>query len=135
MATSNVEKMRQYMYRQYEVEEGSVADNIYALFAEDAVIYRGEDVLSTKDLVQTATLVRETPKSERIMEYSNISEDGDTMTFTMRVRFRNPETGELAETESDNWVRFNGQGKVIESRAMPKGGTEAFSRLSNAGKQ
>jgi hypothetical protein len=121
MSASHAKKLQQYMYRQYEVEEGSVTDNIHALFAEDAVIYQGEDrVLSTKDLVRTATVVRQTPKSERIVEYSNISEEGDTMTFRMHVRFRSPETGELAEAETDNWVRFNGQGKVIESRSKPK---------------
>ena len=121
MSSSNAEKLQQYVYRQYEVEEGSVAENIYELFAEDAMIYQGEDrVLSTRDLVGTATVVRQTPKSERIVEVSNLSEEGDSLTFQMRVRFRNPETGELAETETDNWARFNGQGKVIESRAKPK---------------
>ena len=125
------------MYQQYEVEEGSVADNINALFAEDAVIYQGEDrVLSTKDLVRTATVVRQTPKSERIIEYSNISEEGDTMTFQMYVRFRNPETGELAEAETDNWVRFNGQGKVIESRSKPKDtAAAALYRAGDAAKE
>jgi hypothetical protein len=121
MSSSNTEKLQQYIYQQYEVEEGSVAENIYGLFAEDAVIYQGEDrVLSTRDLVRTATVIRQTPKSERIVEVSHLSEEGDTLTFRMRVRFRNPETGELAETETDNRVRFNGQGKVIESRAKPK---------------
>ena len=121
MSSSNAEKLQQYVYRQYEVEEGSVAENIYELFAEDAMIYQGEDrVLSTRDLVGTATVVRQTPKSECMVEVSHLSEEGDILTFRMRVRFRNPETGELAETETDNWARFNGQGKVIESRAKPK---------------
>jgi hypothetical protein len=121
MSSSNTEKLQQYIYRQYEVEEGGVAENIYGLFAEDAVIYQGEDrVLSTRDLVRTATVIRQTPKGERIVEVSHLSEEGDTLTFQMRVRFRNPETGELAETETDNWVRFNDQGKLIESRVKPK---------------
>jgi hypothetical protein len=134
MSASNAEKLQQYMYRQYELEEGSVEDNLYALFAKDAVVNQGEgNVLTTKDLVRTATIVRETPKSERIVKVSDLSEEGDTMTFQMHVRFRNPETGELAETETDNWLRFSGQGKVIESRSKPKNGeTAALYRPSDA---
>jgi hypothetical protein len=134
MSASNVEKLQQYVYRQYELEEGSVEENLYALFAEDAVIQQGEGrVMTAKDLVRTAIIVRQTPKSERIVEVSDISEDGDTITYHMRARFRNPETGELAESESDNVLRFNGQGKVVESRSKPRNEAGVLYRLSGAG--
>lgn len=129
MSASNVDKIHEYFYRQYELEEGSVEDNLYALFAEDAVIQQGEgNVLTTKDLVRTATIVRQTPRSERIVEITNVNEEGDTVTLHSRVRFRNPETGELAEQESDSWMRFNGQGKVVESRSKPKNDTGVLYR-------
>jgi hypothetical protein len=121
MSASNVEKLQQYLYRQYEIEEGSAEENLYALFAEDAVIQQGEGPeMSRQDLVRTANVVRQTPKSERIVEMTDFGEDGDTVTFRMRVRFRNPETGELDETQSENFARFNGQGKVVESRSKPR---------------
>lgn len=113
--------MRDYVYRQYEVEEGSVEENLYALFAKDAVIQQGDGPeFSRQDLARMAGAVRQTPKSERIVEMTDFGEDGDTITFNMHVRFRNPETGELEETYSENFARFNGQGKVVESRSKPK---------------
>jgi hypothetical protein len=113
-----------------------VEENVYALFAEDAVIQQGEGpVMSREDVVRTAAIVRQTPKSERIVEVSDASEEGDTVTFHMRVRFRNPETGELAESASDNVLRFNGQGKVIESRAKLRNDEGALYRSSGAGRE
>lgn len=136
MSASHIEKLRQYLYRQYEIEEGSVEENLYALFAEDAVIRQGEGkVLSTKDLIRAATRVRSTPKSERLVEFSDASEEGDTATFHMRVRFRNPETGELNETETDYWVRFNGQGKVVETESKLKDDGAALYRPSGDGQE
>ena len=118
MSASHIEKLRQYLYRQYEIEESSVEENVYSLFAEDAVIREGEGkVLSTKDLIRAATSLRSTPKSDRLVEFSDASEEGDVTTFHLRVRFRNPQTGELNETETDYWVRFNDQGKVVESKS------------------
>jgi hypothetical protein len=118
MPANHIEKLRQYLYRQYEIEEGSVEENVYSLFAEDAVIREGEGkVQSTKDLIRAATSLRSTPKSERFVDFSDASEEGDIATFHMRVRFRNPQTGELNETETDYWVRFNGQGKVVETKS------------------
>lgn len=118
MSASHIEKLRQYLYRQYEIEEGSVEENVYGLFAEDAVIREGEGkVLTTRDLIRAATSLRSTPKSDRLLEFSEAGEEGDTARFHMHVRFRNPETGELNETQTDYWVRFNGQGKVVESRS------------------
>jgi hypothetical protein len=136
MSASNVEKLQQYAYRQYEIEEGSVEENLYALFAEDAVIQQGEGpVMSRKDLVRTATIVRQTPKSERIVKMTDFSEKGDTVSFHMRVRFRNPETGELVESESDNMLRFNGQGKVVESRSKLRNDGGVLYRSSDAAQE
>ncbi len=118
MSASHIEKLRQYLYRQYEIEEGSVEENVHGLFAEDAVIREGEGkVHSTKDLIRAATSLRSTPKSERLVEFSDAIEEGDIIIFHMRVRFRNPETGEVNETETDYWVRFIDQGKVVESKS------------------
>ena len=136
MSASNVDKVQEYFYRQYELEEGSVEENVYALFAEDAVIYQGEGmVLTRKDLVRTATILRQTPKSERIVELSDFTEEGDLFTHHSRVRFRNPETGELDESESESVLRFNGQGKVIESRSKPKYEGGILYRPSGAGQE
>jgi len=106
------------------------------MFAEDVVIQQGEGrVMSTKDLVRTGTIVRQAPKRERIVEISDASEEGDTVTFRMRVRFRNSETGELAESESDNVLRFNGQGKVVESRSKLRNDAGVLYRPSGADRE
>jgi hypothetical protein len=136
MSASHIEKLRQYLYRQYEIEEGSVEENVYSLFAEDAVIREGEGkVLSTKDLIRAATSLRSTPKSDRLVEFTEASEEGDTATFNMRVRFRSPETGELDETQTDYWVRFNGQGKVVEAKSRLTNDGAARDRSTGAGQE
>ena len=118
MSATNVEKVRDYFYRQYELEEGSVEDNISALFVENPII-RLEDgnTVTLEDIARTAAMLRQVPRSERTFEVSGIKEEGDTVAFHSLVRFRDPETGEMNEFESDAVWRFNGQGKVVESRS------------------
>jgi hypothetical protein len=129
MSATNVDKVRDYFYRQYELEEGSVEENIYALFAENPII-RLEDgnSVTLEDIARAADRLRQVPRSDRTFELSDLKEDGDTVAFHSLVRFRDPETGEMNELESDAVWRFNGQGKVVESRstasivsAMPSG--------------
>ena len=118
MSATNVDKVRNYFRRQYELEEGSVEENISALFVENPII-RLEDgnTVTLEDIARTAAMLRQVPKSERTMEVSDIREEGDTVAFHSLARFRNPETGEMNELESDAVWRFNGQGKVVESRS------------------
>jgi hypothetical protein len=118
MPATNGDKLRDYFYRQYEIEEGSVEENIRALFAEDASIQLTDgSTLALEDIARSAAMIRKIPKSERTMEVSDLREEGDTVTFHSYLRFRHPETGELNEMESDAKWRFNGQGKVIESKS------------------
>jgi hypothetical protein len=118
MSASNVDKVRDYFYRQYEVEEGSTEENIYALFAEDATIQLADgNTVALEDVVRSVAKLRRIPKSERTIEVSDLREEGDTVTFHSFVSFQNPETGELSEMGSDAMWRFNGQGKVVESRS------------------
>jgi ketosteroid isomerase-like protein len=118
MLASNVDKIRDYFSRQYEVMEGGTKENIYALFAEDAVIRLDDgDTMTPEDVVRSAAALRQIPRSERTIEVSDFREEGDTVTFHSFVRFRNPETGKLDELGSDVVWRFNDQGKVIESRS------------------
>ena len=118
MPASNVDKVQGYFSRQYELEEGSVEENISALFAENPII-RLEDgnTVTLEDIARTAAMLRRVPRSERTMEVSDIREEGDTVAFHSLVRFPNPETGEMKELESDAVWRFNDQGKVVESRS------------------
>jgi hypothetical protein len=129
MSATNADKVRDYFNRQYELEEGSVEENISALFAENPII-RLEDgnSVTLEDIARAATRLRQVPRSERTFELSDLKEEGDTVAFHSLVRFRDPETGEMNELESDAVWRFNGQGKVVESRsnasivsAMPSG--------------
>jgi hypothetical protein len=118
MSTSNVEKIRDYFRRQYDLEEGSVEENIYALFDEGAIIQLADgSTVALEDAVRSVTKLRQIPKAERSIEVSDFREEGDTVTFHSFIRFPNPETGEVAESDSDAVWRFNGQGKVVESRS------------------
>jgi hypothetical protein len=118
MPATHVDKIRDYFYRQYELEEGSAEENIYALFAEDALIHLANgNTVALEDVARSTAMLRRIPRSERIIEVSDLKEEGDTVTFHSFVRFRNPETGKLSEMESDSAWRFNGQGKVVESRS------------------
>jgi ketosteroid isomerase-like protein len=118
MSTTNIDKVRDYFRRQYELEEGSAEENIYALFAEDATIQLDNgSTVAIEDIARTAAMLRQVPRSQRIMEASDFKEEGDTVAFHSFVRFPHPETGEMIESDSDAVWRFNGQGKVIESRS------------------
>ncbi len=70
-----------------------------------------------EDIARSAAMLRQIPRNERIVEVSDFKEEGDTVAFHSFVRFRNPETGELSELDSDVVWRFNGQGRVVESRS------------------
>jgi hypothetical protein len=118
MPATNVDKVRDYFYRQYELEEGDAAENVVALFAEDAIIHlTNGDTVALEDIARSAAMLRQIPRSERSLEVSDFKEENDTVTFHSFVRFRNPETGELSELGSDAVWRFNDQGKVVESRS------------------
>jgi hypothetical protein len=118
MPATYVDKIRDYFYRQYELKEGSAEENIYALFAEDTIIRLADgNTVALEDIARSAAMLRQIPRSERTVEVSDFKEEGDTVTFHSFVRFRNPETGELSELDSDVVWRFNGQGKVVESRS------------------
>ena len=118
MSATNVDKVREYFYRQYELEEGSVEENIDALFVEDPIIrLENGDTVTLEDIARAADRLRQVPKSDRTFELSDLKEDGDTVAFHSFARFRNPETGEMNELESDAVWRFNDQGKVVESRS------------------
>jgi ketosteroid isomerase-like protein len=118
MSATNIDRIRDYIDRQYERMEGDAEENVYALFAEDAVIRLANgDTVTVEDTARSAAALRRLPRSERTIEFSDFEEEGDTVTFYSFVRFRNPETGKLVESGSDVALRFNDQGKVIESRS------------------
>jgi len=118
MSASNVDKVRDYFHRQYELEEGSAEENVYALFTENAIVrLENGNTVAIEDIARAAAMLRQVPKSARFMETSDFKEEGDTVSFHSFVRFRHPETGEMNEMESDAVWRFNGQGKVVESRS------------------
>jgi hypothetical protein len=118
MSATHVDKILDYFHRQYELEEGTAEENIYALFEKDAIIQLTDGSrVALEDIARSAAMLRRIPKGERTIEVSDFEEEGDTVTFHSFVRFRNPETGKLSEMESDSAWRFNGQGKVVESRS------------------
>jgi hypothetical protein len=118
MSGTNVDKVRDYFYRQYENQEGSAKENIYELFAEDAIIQLTDgSTVALEDIARTAAMLRKLPTSERIMETSDFKEEGDTVAFHSYVRFRHPETGKWNEMHSDVVWRFNGQGRIVESKS------------------
>lgn len=118
MSATNIDKVRDYFYRQYDLEEGSAEENVYALFAEDASIQLADgSQVALEDVARSVAMLRQIPKDERTIEISDIKEDGDTVTMHSFVRFRNPQTGEWSEADSYAVWRFNGQGKVVESKS------------------
>jgi hypothetical protein len=119
---SHADTIREYFYRQYELEEGTPQENVYALFDEKAVYYVDETRTVTRDAIaEVAYSLRQTPKYERIAKVSDLQEDGDRVSFHMTIRFRNTETGELVETHADHVWRFNAESKVIEARPKQLG--------------
>lgn len=118
MSVNNIERVQDYFQRQYELEEGSVEENIRGLFVENPVIETEDGkTLALEDIIRSATILRQIPRNERVMEVSDLKEEDDMVTFHSFLRFRDPETGELNEMDSDAAWRFNGQGKVVESRS------------------
>ena len=110
-------KLKDYLYRQYELEEGSPADNVNALFVEDLKYHLNDGKMGSREmLAQGAAAIRQTPMSERKVEASNLVENGNQLSFHLFVRYRNPKTGELEEMHTDSVMIFNGNGKVTEVR-------------------
>ncbi|HSR34377.1 MAG TPA: nuclear transport factor 2 family protein [Anaerolineae bacterium] len=118
MSATNVDRIRDYFHRQWELEEGNAEENVFALFAKDAIIQLDNgDTVTIEDIARSAARLRQIPKSERILEVSDFKEEGDTVSFHSFVRFPNPATGELSESDSDVVWRFNDQGEVVESKS------------------
>lgn len=116
---SNADRLLEYFRRQYEAEEGTVEDNLSAMFAPDAV-YRMPDgsEVAWEALVQAAHGIRNTPASERMVEVTDFVEEGDVVRFRMRVRAQDLQNGGIREFETYNKWRFNADGMVVE--ALPE---------------
>jgi len=108
-------KLNDYLYRQYDLEEGSPDDNVNALFDEDLKYHLTDGKMGSREmLAKGAAIIRQTPKSERIVEASNIVEKDNELSFHLYIRYRDPKTGELEEMHNDSVWMFNGNGKVTE---------------------
>jgi hypothetical protein len=121
---SNANKIEEYFRRQYEVEEGTVEENLAALFAEDLVYHLGDRTVGREALIETATKIRSSPQEGRVAAVSDLEEDGDTVTFHMSLNVRGLAGGEDIVLESDNTWRFNSEGKVVEASPAQIGAVE-----------
>lgn len=115
--TSYEEKIRDYFYRQYELEEGTIEENVRNLFADDLIMDLGEGKTGGIEMILTgAKTMRQTPKAGRVVELSDFQEDGNTVTYRNYHKASHPETGELMETNSEITVTFNEEGKIATGR-------------------
>ena len=112
---SHAAKIEEYFRRQYETEEGTVEENLAALFADDLVYRLGDKEVGREALVETATKIRNSPKEGRVTAVSDFKEDGDTVTFHLSLHVRGMAGGEDLVLEADNSWRFNSEGKVVEA--------------------
>ncbi len=113
---SNADKISDYFRRQYETEEGTVEENINVLFTEDVVYRVGDQTVTRDGLYATAHKIRSSPKEGRSVVASNVTEEGDSVTFHLSLHVPGMAAdGSAMSLESDNVWTFNAEGKVVEA--------------------
>jgi ribose transport system permease protein len=127
--TSRRDLVADYFRRQYETKEGSVADNVSELFAEDLVFHlSGDKTMGRHDLVLLCDLLRRTRHDQATM-VSAFREEGDTVEFVLYVVGPDPVTGHEVSVSTETRYRFD-SGKVVEVWQENSAGIEAAVRAA-----
>ncbi len=110
---SRRERVADYFRRQYETKEGTTAENVNGMFAEDLVFHlSGDNTMGRDDLVALCDLLRRTRHGQSTM-VSKFEEDGDNVSFVLYVVGTDPVTGHEVSVSTRTQYRFRGD-KVAE---------------------
>ena len=127
--TSRRDRVSEYFRRQYETKEGSVADNVNELFADDLVFHlSGDKTMGRHDLVLLCDLLRRTRHDQATL-VSGFREDGDNVEFVLYVVGPDPVTGHEVSVSTKTRYRF-ADGKVAEVWQENSAGIEAAVRAA-----
>ena len=111
--TSRRDEIADYFRRQYETKEGSTAENVNSLFAEDMVFHlTGERTMGRHHLVALCDMLRRT-RHDRKTLVSDLEEDGDDVSFTLYIVGTDPATRHQVSVSTRTKYRFQGD-KVVE---------------------
>jgi hypothetical protein len=102
-----------YFRRQYDTKEGSTAENVEGLFAEDLVFHlTGDKSMGREHLISLCDLLRRT-RHDRATMVSHFEEDGEIVSFVLYVVGTDPVTGHELSVSTRTRYRFEGE-KVVE---------------------
>ncbi len=126
---SRRELVEDYFRRQYDTKEGTAAENVNALFAEDLVFHlSGDNTMGREDLIALCDLLRRTRHDQATM-VSNFKEDGERVSFVLYVVGTDPATGHQVSVSTPTEYRFLGD-RVAEVWQENPAGIEAAVRAA-----
>jgi hypothetical protein len=121
--TTRRESIQRYFERQYDTREGTVEENVRALFSDELVFHlTGEKKIGIDDFITLCDLMRRTRYDDKAI-VSDFEEDGDDVSFVLYLVGVDPVTGHEATVSTRTHYRFSG-GKVVEIRQEDPAGVE-----------
>jgi hypothetical protein len=127
--TSRKERIAEYFRRQYETHEGTTEENVNSLFAEDLVFHLTADrSVGRAELVALCDLLRRT-RHDRKTFVSEFDEDGDDVSFVLRIVGTDPLSGHEVAVSTRTNYRFRGE-LVSEIRQENAAGVERAMRAA-----
>jgi hypothetical protein len=107
--TSRKDRIAEYFRRQYETHEGTTEENVNSLFAEDLVFHLTADrSVGRAELVALCDLLRRT-RHDRKTLVSEFEEDGDDVSFVLRIVGTDPVSGHEVSVSTRTNYRFRGE--------------------------
>jgi hypothetical protein len=104
--TSRPDSIAHYFRRQYDTKDGSVADNVRALFAEDLVFHlTGDKTMGREGLISLCDMLRRTRHDQTTM-VSGFDEQDDTVSFVLYIVGVDPVTRHEVAVSTRTTYRF-----------------------------
>lgn len=111
--TTRRDRIAEYFERQYDTRTGSTVDNVESLFSDELVFHlTGDRTMGRPELITLCDLLRRT-RHDRTTTVEEFEEDGDDVSFVLRIVGKDPVTGHEVSVGTRTRYRFLDD-KVVE---------------------
>ena len=112
---SRIERVREYIERQYVTEEGTIEENVEALFSDRLAYQVGDQTLTRDEVVAAVAAVRTSPREGRRVEPSDFREEGDMVVWRISATIPGMgEGGSIYTQDSELRAVFDDDDRIIE---------------------